>query len=161
MERDCVSMRSQLKCATASLLLGACAACGSGELTPVSPTTQSGYAGEWRGTTSQGEAIGFVVSRDSKVTAITVTYRLNACAGTTNAVGLALDIAVPTRPPENPGGGPFDNPGFTYLSAPTMGPNFYSVTGAFASHESAVGVIGFSDFMGCGTAIATWNARRQ
>jgi hypothetical protein len=75
--------------------------------------------------------------------------------------GLSLDIATVTRPSGNPSGGPFDNPQFAYASGPTNEPNFVSVSGAFTSSDTAVGVTAFSSFRGCGNGVAAWNATRR
>jgi hypothetical protein len=136
-------------------------ACGGGSPLPSSPTERSGYAGEWSGTTLQGDGMTFTVSPEQKVTAITITYRLNGCSGTRTVSGLSLDIARPTRPSGNPSAGPFDNPGFGYASGETIEQNFFSMVGAFTSNEIATGLTTFSNFMGCGNGATVWNARRR
>jgi hypothetical protein len=101
------------------------------------------------------------VSSAQKVTDITLTYVLNGCSGSVTLTGLSLDIATLSRPPENPSAGPFDNPRFAYASGATSEPNFVSVSGAFTSSDTAVGVTGFSNFRGCGNGVAAWNATRR
>src|SRR5436190_23625341 len=62
-------------------------ACGS---TKPSSTT---LEGQWSGTTSQGTPVGFTVSADQRVTAITVGYRFGGCAGTQTFDNLSLETA--------------------------------------------------------------------
>jgi hypothetical protein len=63
------------------------AACGSTK--PTSTTLE----GQWSGTTSQGTPIGFTVSADQKVTAITIGHRFGGCAGTQTFDNLNLETA--------------------------------------------------------------------
>ena len=105
--------------------------------------------------------MSFTVSPEQRVTSITVNYALSGCSGSTTFSGLALDIATLQRPPENPGVGPFDNPGFAYTSGGPQGANSISLTGAFTSSGTASGVTIYSDFLGCGSGLATWNATRR
>jgi hypothetical protein len=86
---------------------------------------------------------------------------LSGCSGSTTFSGLALEIATPQRLPGSPSVGPFDNPGFGYASGTSQGPNFISLTGAFTSTDTAIGVTIFTDFLGCGNGLATWNATRR
>ena len=77
---------------TACVWLGACGDGGS----PMAPgPTASPYAGEWRGTTSQGQPISFVVSADAKVTNVTVGYAFSGCSGVETLSGLAESIMLP------------------------------------------------------------------
>src|SRR4051812_44202285 len=62
-------------------------ACGS-----TRPSSTS-LEGQWSGTTTQGTPIGFTVSADQKVTAISVGYRFGGCAGTETLANLNLDTA--------------------------------------------------------------------
>lgn len=66
-----------LSCATVALVLAS--AC-SRQLLPLAGTP-SLSVGDWSGTTSQGMPITFVVSPDETLTAISVGYNFNGCAG--------------------------------------------------------------------------------
>lgn len=136
-------------------------ACGGESSIPAAPTQSLGYAGDWIGTTLQGDAIGFTVSVEQKVTEIRIDYRLNGCSGMKFIPGLAIEIVRITRPPGNPSVGPFDNPGFGYASAATADRDIISVSGAFTSNDTATGVTTFVEFVGCGSGVAPWSARRR
>jgi hypothetical protein len=58
---------------------------------PAAPSA-SGYAGEWSGTTFQQQPISFTVSRDQKVTAVSVGYVFSGCSGVETLPG--PDVAV-------------------------------------------------------------------
>ncbi len=105
--------------------------------------------------------MSFTVSPEQRVTSITVNYALNGCSGSATFTGLAVDIATVQRPPGNPGAGPFDNLGFGYASGGPQGANSINLTGAFTSTGTATGVTIYSDFHGCGSGVATWNATRR
>lgn len=143
-----------------AMLVLLCAGSSCGGSGPTSPSTV-GYAGEWNGAVSQGGSVAFTVSEDQRVTRITVNYALSGCSGSATFSGLAADIATPQRPPGNPGAGPFDNPGFGYSSGAPQGANHISLTGAFTSSRTAIGVTVFSDFQGCGSGVGTWSATRR
>jgi hypothetical protein len=111
--------------------------------------------------TSQGASIAVTVSSDQKVTSITVGYRFNGCSGSKTFPNLSLEIARPQFPPGNPPvPSPFDNPGFTYGSAPDELNFTLLVSGAFTSSETATGLVVFEDYSGCGNAHAIWNATK-
>lgn len=116
-----------------------------------SPTAPGGYAGEWSGATLTGERIAFTVSADQKVTAITVDYRFGGCSGTRTFSGLSIPIGTAS------GTSPF----FQHRATDSDSRNFISVDGFFDSSEVARGLVGFSDFMGCGESFGLWNARRR
>lgn len=56
---------------------------------------QSPYAGEWRGTTFQGQPMSFVVSADAKVTNVSVGYAFSGCSGVEALSGLDESIMRP------------------------------------------------------------------
>ncbi len=58
---------------------------------PESPST-TGLAGNWSGTTFQGRPISFTVSRDNRLTTLSVGYQIDACTGTASFAN--LDVAV-------------------------------------------------------------------
>src|SRR5215204_825321 len=72
------------------VLLMACCALASGCGGPTDPSPST-LEGQWSGTTSQGTPISFTVSSDQKVTAITVGYTFNGCAGTQTFANLSLE----------------------------------------------------------------------
>ena len=134
--------------------------CSSSPAGP-SPGGQAGYAGDWRGATLQGRPMSFTVSTDEKVTSITVEYSLNGCSGSRTFANLSLDIASVNRPPNSPNAGPFENPGFGFASGALDQPNFFNVSGAFTSSDTATGVMIFGEYAGCGNGAFVWNAARR
>jgi hypothetical protein len=133
-------------------------ACGRGPTTP----SGSSYDGQWSGTTSQGRPIAFTVSSDQKVTAITVGYSFNGCSGLQTFSDLNLDTApnVTCIPgPCSPGVSSFR--AFSYSAGSIDGP-LTVVNGGFPSTSRAEGVVGFTNYPGCGTALGVgWTATRR
>jgi hypothetical protein len=146
--------------APASLFVVVCVAawvtaCGStGPTGPQGGSTR--YEGQWNGVTSQGRPISFTVSRDQKVTSITVGYNFNGCSGTSSFPNLSLTIASGPSPSS-----PTPGPGFGYGSGPPDGANYTQVYGMFSSYTAATGSVAFGDFSGCGNAGAIWSATRN
>jgi hypothetical protein len=132
----------------------ACALGGCNHRSATAPST--GYAGEWRGSTSQNQPIAFTVSVDQQVTSVTVGYSFGDCSGT----GTSSAKSFPITNPQPPGMPPFDNPGFVYGGQPGNG-SAWLVVGAFPSTEVAAGTVEFTGFPSCGNSFATWNAARQ
>ena len=77
----------------ASALLGSC---GGGDGNPAGPSAP-GYAGQWSGTTFQGQPFSFTVSPSQKVTAISVGYRFSGCSGVHTFSN--LDLTIVSSPP--------------------------------------------------------------
>lgn len=79
--------------------LAACALLGScgGESTNPAGPSAPGYAGEWRGTTFQGEPFSFTVSPAQKVTGIAIGYRFSGCSGVETFP--TLDLTINASPP--------------------------------------------------------------
>jgi hypothetical protein len=77
----------------ASAFLGSC---GGGDANPAGPSAR-GYAGQWSGTTFQGQPFSFTVSSDQKVTALSVGYRFGGCSGVDTFSN--LDLAINPSPP--------------------------------------------------------------
>jgi hypothetical protein len=131
-------------------------ACGS---TRPSSTT---LEGEWTGTTTQGTPIGFTVSAEQKVTAITVGYRFGGCAGTQTFTNLNLEtapnvICVPGPCPASL----TSFRSFNYATGPLEGPAT-SVNALFSTTASAEGQVGFRDYPGCGSATGVgWTATKR
>lgn len=124
-------------------------ACGS----PSSPSQQSNYAGVWSGTTSQAASIGFTVSTEQRVTAITVGYSFNGCSGTREFSSLSIELASPRNPTV-----PF--PAFGFSSGDPDGPNFTRIQGTFSSATAATGSVLLTRYEGCGDAAVVWSATR-
>src|SRR5262245_36687085 len=78
---------------TACMMLGAC---NDGPTNPTPPGASS-HAGEWAGTTFQGQPISFTVSSAQRVTAISVGYAFSGCSGVETFAD--LDVAISTSPP--------------------------------------------------------------
>jgi len=76
----------------ACVVLSAC----SGTSNPTEPGA-AGYAGEWSGTTFQGQPISFTVSAAQKVTAISVGYAFSGCSGVETFSN--LDVTILPSPP--------------------------------------------------------------
>jgi len=132
-------------------------ACGS---TKPSSTT---LEGQWTGTTAQGTPIGFTVSADQKVTAITVGYRFGGCAGTETVASLSLEtapnvICVPGPCPPSLS----SYRAFNYSNARTLEGPSLSINALFLTTASAEGQAGFRDYPGCGSATGvSWTAAKQ
>jgi hypothetical protein len=142
------------------LTIAVCVVLGGCKDSPTTPTPPpgglAGYAGEWGGTTSQGRPLSFTVSADQKVTAITVDYNFNGCAGVKTFSNLSLDIARPTNP-----NAPVAGPGFGYGTGPPEGGDFTQVVGFFAPNGTVTGSVVFVEYGSCGNAVAIWTATRR
>jgi hypothetical protein len=140
------------------VVISACGSGGSGSTTP----SGSSYDGQWSGTTSQGMSIAFAVSTEQRVTAITVGYSFNGCSGLQTFSNLNLDTApkVTCIPgPCSPQVSSFR--AFSYSAGSGDGP-LTVVNGGFPSTNTAQGVVGFTNYPGCGTALGVgWTANRH
>ena len=108
------------------------------------------FSGEWAGTTSQGRPIAFTVSRDLRVTGVTVEFAFAGCSGTLTIPANALLLntsgtasAVVTYAPNGAAG------------ARTM------INFLFPSMTHANGTVQFTDFAACGSADGTWTADKR
>jgi|SRR5688572_14783619 len=126
--------------------LAACAlfgACGHGNTTPTAPSTMApsapGYAGEWSGTTFQGQQISFSVSADNKVTALSVGYVFSGCSGVERLSGLNETISDPTTG------------GFSQFARTLADGRTISVTIVFVADQIASGGLGFYGAPSCGS----------
>jgi hypothetical protein len=133
-----------------AILMSAC------HKSPTAPGGSASYEGQWSGTTSQGRPIAFTVSSAQKVTAISIGYSFNGCAGTNTFSNLNLDIGNPPNP-----GSPSLGPSFGYGSGPPDGANYTQILGSFGSTTAATGSMTFGAYSGCGTAIGIWTAARR
>jgi hypothetical protein len=118
--------------------------------------------GEWEGTTSQGKPIAFTVSRDEKVTAITLGYDFNDCSGTREF----LQLNVPTAPDLTCIPGPCPRLAASYrafgFSDGTVASGPYTqVNGVFLPRNQAKGQAIFSNYPDCGSATVEWTATRR
>jgi hypothetical protein len=131
--------------------------CGSNPATP----SAANYEGKWSGATAQGSPISFTISADEKVTSITVGYSFNGCSGTQTFSNLNLDLApdVTCIPGPCPAG-VMSFRGFGYGAASADG-SLTSVNGLFPFPGRAQGVVAFTNYPACGTALGVaWTARR-
>ena len=133
-------------------------ACG----TPSGPS-KADYEGQWTGTTAQGKTVTFTISSDENVTAITIGHEFNGCSGTQTFSGLSLSITpqVQCIP------APCSNQLMSYRAFhygtgnPLDGPAT-SVNAVFMSDERVEGLVSFSRFPGCGSAMSvTWSATKR
>jgi hypothetical protein len=125
-------------------------ACNEGSETPSAPT-RVGYAGEWSGSSLQGDTLAFSVSAEQRVTTISIHYSLNGCSGTKTFSGLSVEIAP------LPGNG---RPAFVYQSAEGDLVNFISVQVSFSSSDTATGITVLDNFAGCRGGPSLWSAQR-
>jgi len=143
------------------VLLMACCALASGCGGPTKPSSST-LEGQWSGTTSQGTPISFTVSSDQKVTAITVGYTFNGCAGTQTFANLSLETAptlICLPGPCAPSLTSFRS--FNYSTGPFNGPST-SVNAVFQGTGRAEGQVAFRDFAGCGSATGVgWTATKR
>ena len=136
-------------------------ACGSGGTNPATPSGTS-YEGQWSGTTVQGEPIALTISSDQKVTAITVGYRFNGCAGMQTFSNLRIDTIpnVTCIPgPCSPSLSSFR--AFSY-SAGSVDAGLTLINGVFPSTSRSEGSAGFTNYPGCGSVLGVgWTATRR
>jgi hypothetical protein len=133
----------------------------SGPTAPT-PAATSLSAGRWSGTTSQGKALTFTVSKEEMLTEISIGYQVNGCSG----VQTFADLNVRTAPevicvgPCPAGVSSFRQ--FAYSSgSPGRGPTT-AVNGLFLPGNRAEGRASFLEYQDCGTESAvTWTATRR
>jgi hypothetical protein len=136
---------------------------GCGDSSPAAPsaggagqTATVGFEGQWSGTTSQGRPISFTVSRDQKVTALTLGYNFGACSGSKTFSNLDLGIASGPNPATSLG------PAFELDSGSPEDPNATRVFGAFGSSATASGFMVFFNYQGCGEFVSgLWSASKR
>ena|SRR5687768_12713263 len=136
--------------------------CDHSPTTP-SPGSPARYDGQWSGATFQRMTIAFSVSSDQKVTAISVGYRFDNCAGEKTFTNLNQDIGYASTPPIGSPRGPSTarDPAFYYASAPFTQPDHTQIYGSFTSSTTANGYVVFGDHPGCGSAGGIWNAVKR
>ena len=118
--------------------------------------------GEWEGTTSQGRPIAFTVSRDEKVTSITLGYEFNDCSGTREF----FEVNVPTAPDLTCMPGPCPRTAASYRAfgfsdGTVAGGPYTQVNGVFLPRNQARGQAIFRDYPDCGSATVQWTATRR
>jgi hypothetical protein len=149
----------------AAMAMSACSALPSTLTAPARLVTGSSSmsTGEWSGTTSQGMPIAFTVAADETVTAITVGYSFNDCAGSDTF----LDLSVPTAPELTCIPGPCRGVeasyrAFSYSQTPSKNGLTTTVTGVFLPGNRAQGLAHFLDYGACGSARSVeWTATRR
>ena len=152
-----------------AVALAACAAlsaCNSNSFAITPSGTASGYAGEWRGTTSQGQSVTISVSADQKVTSITVGYAFSGCSGSNTYGSLSLGIAPPVSPlpipfPPLPSvqSSP-SSPAFEYAKGNPVGSDFTQIDGIFISAQSMSGTLILTR-PACGNVFVFWSATKH
>jgi hypothetical protein len=115
--------------------------------------TPSLSAGEWVGTTSQGQPIAFTVSADERVTAITVGYDFNGCSGSK----IFADLSVPAAPQVTCIPGPCSGVvksyrAFGYTNGSVGSGAVTQINGLFLPGNEARGQATFADYPSCGSA---------
>jgi hypothetical protein len=109
------------------------------------------FSGEWAGTTSQARPIAFTVSPDLRITAVTVDYSFNGCAGSlTIPSNVALLNTAATA-----------DAVVSYAPNGPTGPSRTTVHFLFPSIASASGTLEFMDYSTCGSSNATWTANKR
>jgi hypothetical protein len=125
------------------MALIACAlfsACGDGDQAPTAPGGGGpGYAGEWSGTTAQGQPISFTVSADQKVTAVSAGYVFSGCSGMERLSNLSETIMQ------------LSTGGFAQFGQSLADGRGISVTITFVAERSASGVVVFYGPPSCGS----------
>jgi hypothetical protein len=143
------------------LSIGLCAALSAcGGDSPTTPSSATGFSGQWSGTTFQGRPITFtVVSR--RVTAVTFGYNYNGCSGTKAFSSLDVEIQdAPAQTPPPPAGIPPPIALFGSTLGPATDTNNISIIGWFESTTRARGTILLVDPT-CGESLALWDAAKR
>ena len=129
---------------------------------PAAPS-ETGFAGQWSGTTIHGRPIAFTVSSEEAVTAITLGHDFNGCSGSETFSDLRIPIAPNVICVPGPCSGSLSSyRAFGYTSrGPIDGPST-SLNALFLSTTRAEGTANFRNYPGCGDAIgAAWTASRR
>lgn len=104
------------------------------------------------------------MSPEHYVVEIRVDYRLNGCSGSAVLSNISAPIARPQLAPGSPNVGTrFDNPSFGTGSEGWVfdHPDFLGVSGTLTSDATAIGVLTFNRYAGCGSGVANWAATRR
>ena len=133
------------------------AACASPASSKVS------YAGQWTGSTAQGEPISFTISSDELVTAISVGYSFNGCRGSQTFTNLSISIAPQVTCIPGPCSPSITSyRAFGYENGDFIQGPSTEVHGGFPVVTSATGTVNFRNYAGCGSAIGVaWSATRK
>lgn len=127
------------------------------------PNPSSLSVGEWKGSTSQGRSITFIVSKDGEnVTSLMVGYDFNGCSGTREF----LQLDIPTKPDVTCIPGPCSGTavsyrGFGFSDATSANRPYTQVNGVFLPGNLAKGQAIFSGYPDCGSATVEWTATRR
>jgi len=121
------------------------------------------YAGQWAGTTAQGESIAFTISPDERVTAITVGYAFNGCRSAQTFSNLNLSITPQVICIPGPCTGPVSAyRSFSYLAGNPIQEPTTQLNGILFAGTGAQGVVSFRDFPECGSAVGVaWTAAKR
>ena len=133
-------------------------ACG----TPSGPS-KADYEGQWTGTTAQGKTVTFTISSDETVTTLTVGHEFNGCSGTQTFSSLSVSIAPQVQCIPAPCSNQLlSYRAFSYLAGNPLDGPATSVNAVFMSDERVEGLVNFSQFPGCGSAMGvTWSATKR
>lgn len=112
-------------------------------------------SGEWIGSVgpSGDTPMSFTVSREQRVTSLTIEHTLDRCKVTAAFTNLQLTIETHYF------GSRSELPGFFLGSAPP--PNMIEVRGEFRTKTHANGSVSFVNYGGCGSGATTWRALRR
>jgi hypothetical protein len=118
--------------------------------------------GQWEGKTSQGKPIAFTVSRDERVTSITLGYDFDDCSGTREF----LELNIPTAPDLKCLPGPCPRiatsyRAFGFSDGTVDGGPYTQINGVFLPRNQAKGQAIFSGYPDCGSATVEWVATRR
>ncbi|MCC7126861.1 MAG: hypothetical protein IT178_18570 [Acidobacteria bacterium] len=147
----------------ATLTLSACG--GTSEL-PTAPslstaTMESDFSGEWRGTVVPSGSITFTVSRDKRVTALTVNYAITGCNGRVTLPEVSMPITAPQPGGTGSGAGAAAPYFTTFFANVEEQEGFLGLIGNFQTDSRANGML-FLD--GRGTCASTgwlWTANKR
>lgn len=144
------------------LMIALCASGCSGTASPapVGPSSTSAYAGEFHGSTSQGQMFVFTVTRAERVIDIAVGYRMGDCWGLVVYTSLSVEIKPPQSGPGGTPDGP-SNPTFTFTMGTPGEKNSIDIAGEFTSTEAATGTARFNQYRGCADGVVTWAATKR
>lgn len=160
-------MKAAVLAVTAVSLCLLAAACGgsSSSAPGTGPTPSAGFAGQWTGTTGQGQPLTFTVSSDEKVTAISVGYSFNGCSGAHESSNLSLEIkpqviCIPAPCPPAVTSSRLLN----YDDGNPFQGQYTSVNGVLVEALglfTGEGSVTFRNYPSCGTTRTSWTARRR
>jgi hypothetical protein len=108
------------------------------------------FSGTWTGTTSQGRAISFTVSRNLRITGLTLGYAYGGCSG---SLTIPADVPLLNTPR-------WASAIVAHSSNEPSGPRRVVVRFVLPAPGNANGTVEFRDDPACGSSEATWTATR-